>query len=115
MKPFVMLELDRPRKLRFGMNALVVIEELIGKNISEMNLEKVSMKDIRTIIYAGLSGDNKTLLGGVMTPEMVGDLIDEYSDINTVALKMSEAFEHSFGKNVVGPVVEKENGSGESV
>lgn len=103
-KPFVLIELDKPRRLRYGMNALVLIEEVTGKTLSEMlknknNLEgdeqgvEFSFKDVRTIIYAGLSHEDKDL-----TPEIVGELIDEYGDLEEITTKMGEAFEISFGK-----------------
>lgn len=97
MKPFVIVELDRPRKMRYGMNALIEIEETLGKKISEIfpqdNTQLVGFKELSIVIYAGLKADDKEL-----TLERVGDLIDEYSDIETVSIKMSEAFEASFGK-----------------
>ncbi len=92
-KPFVLLELDRPRKLRFGMNSLIMIEELTGKSLVNMDMTAIGFKDIRAIIYAGLYADDKTL-----TPDQVGDLIDEYSDIQTVSAKLEEAFTASFGE-----------------
>ncbi len=63
LKPGVTIELDRPRTLRYGMNALVKIEELTGKAISKLDLENISIKDLRTIVYAGLFLSNVTQLG----------------------------------------------------
>jgi len=103
-KQSVILELDRPRSLRFGLNALVRIEEMIGKPISRLDLDNISVKDMRTIIYAGLFYDDKNL-----TPEKVGELIDDFSDINTVAEKLSEAMTEAFGrKNGKKPTAGKE-------
>jgi len=90
MRQSVTIELDRPRNLRYGMNALVKIEEMIGRPISK--LENISIKDMRTIIYAGLFHEDKNL-----SPEKVGELIDEFSDINTVAEKLGEAMTEAFG------------------
>lgn len=92
-KPFVILELDRPRKMRFGMNALITVEELTGKSLVNMDMNAIGFKDIRAIIYAGLLADD-----GTLTPERVGDLIDEYSDIQTVSAKLEEAFTAAFGE-----------------
>ncbi|MDN5302944.1 MAG: Phage tail assembly chaperone protein [Thermoanaerobacteraceae bacterium] len=44
MKQSVTIELDRPRSLRYGMNALVKIEEMIGRPISKLDLENISIK-----------------------------------------------------------------------
>jgi len=92
-KPFVIIDLDKPRKLRYGINQIIILEELIGKSLSEMDLSKLSFKDLRSMIYAGLSWEDKEI-----TPELVGDLIDEYSNIEEVSKKMTEAFEASFGE-----------------
>jgi len=103
-KQSVTLELDKPRSLRFGLNALVRIEEMIGKPISKLDLDNISVKDMRTIIYSGLFHEDKNL-----TPEKVGELIDDYSDINTVAEKLGEAMTEAFGrKNGKKPVTAKE-------
>lgn len=94
MKKSVTIELDKARNLRYGMNALVKVEELTGKAITKLDLENLSMKDLRTILYAGLYHEDKDL-----TPEKVGQLIDDYSDITTIAEKLGEAFTLAFGAN----------------
>lgn len=93
-KQSVTIILDKPRSLRYGMNALVRIEELLGKPITKLDFENISINDLRTIMYAGLYHEDKTL-----TPESVGDLIDEYSDISLAAEKLGEAMTAAFGKN----------------
>jgi hypothetical protein len=101
IKKSVSVELDRARNLRYGMNALVKVEEITGKSISKLDLENLSMKDLRTILFAGLYHEDKAL-----TPEKVGELIDEYSDIGTIAGKLAEAFTIAFGggeKNGLNP------------
>ncbi len=110
MKPGVTIELDRPRSLRYGMNALVKIEELTGKAISKLDLENISIKDLRTIVYAGLFHEDQSL-----TPEKVADLIDEYSEISVVAAKLGEAMTLAFGAGNPERLTETtENGSQEN-
>lgn len=94
MKKSVTIELDKARNLRYGMNALVKIEELTGKPITKLDLESISMKDLRIIVYAGLCHEDKDL-----TLEGVGELIDNYSDITQVANKIAEAFTIAFGSS----------------
>lgn len=107
-KQSVTIELDRPRNLRYGMNALVKIEEMIGRPISKLDLDNISIKDMRTIIYAGLFHEDKNL-----SPEKVGELIDEFSDINTVAEKLGEAMTAAFGtKNAKRAAAEQKTGTG---
>jgi len=92
MRKSVILQLDKVRNLRYGMNALVTVEDLTGKSITKLDLENISMKDLRTILYAGLYHEDKDL-----TPEKVGDLIDEYGNITDIAGKLGEAFTLGFG------------------
>jgi len=109
-KPGVLIELDKPRTLRYGMNALVRIEEMLGKPISKLDLENISIKDMRTIIYAGLYHEDKDL-----TPERAGELIDDYSDIESIAEKLGEAMTAAFGsKNIKRPAGQKKSGNGTS-
>ena len=93
MKKGVTIILDRPRTLRYGLNALAKVEDITGKNIMGLDLNNVSIKDLLAIIYAGLYHEDKEL-----TVEKVGDLIDEYSNITEVAEKLGEAFTEAFGK-----------------
>jgi Zn-finger domain-containing protein len=93
MKKGITIELDRPRTLRYGMNALAKIEDITKKSIISIDLNNIGIRDLLAIIYAGLYHDDKSL-----TVEKVGDLVDEYSDMNTVAEKVGEAFTLAFGK-----------------
>ena len=94
MKKSVTVELDKARNLRYGINALVKVEELTGKNITKLDLDNISMKDLRAILFAGLYHEDKDL-----TPDKVGVLIDDYSDIGKIADKLGEAFSLAFGEN----------------
>jgi hypothetical protein len=108
MKKSVTIELDKIRNLRYGLNALVKVEELTGKTITKLDLENISMKDLRTILFAVLYHEDKNL-----TPEKVGELIDDYSDIGTIAGKLGEAFTIAFGgneKNAQNPQPKKKTG-----
>lgn len=98
MKHGVTIQLDKPRTLRYGMNALIKIEELTGKNLTKLDLDDISIKDLRTIVYAGLFHEDKDL-----TPEKCADLIDDYSDITTAAEKLGEAMTLAFGAKPGNP------------
>lgn len=97
MKPYVTVELDKPRRLRYGINALCMIEDMLGKPLTKLDTDRMSIKDIRTVLYCGLAGDDKDL-----TPEKVGDLIDEHSNLEEIIQKMTEAITLAFGKNMRG-------------
>ena len=69
----VIIELDRPRRMRASLNALVRIEEECGKPIEEILVtdKSISMRDTRVLLWALLSDDDPEL-----TIEQAGGLID---------------------------------------
>lgn len=93
MKQGITITLDKPRTLRYGVNALAKIEDIIGKPLSALDLGKVGIKDLLAIVYAGLYHEDKNL-----TVEQVGDLIDEHSNLAEIAEKVGEALTLAFGK-----------------
>ncbi len=92
MKKGITVNLDKPRVLRYGINALARIEDLIGKPLTNLDLQNVGIKDLLVIIYAGLYHEDETL-----TVEKVGDLIDEYSSLDEISEKLGEALSLAFG------------------
>ncbi len=94
MKKGLTITLDKPRTLRYGMNALAKIEDLTGKSILALDLNQVGIKDLLAIVYGGLYHEDKAL-----TIQKVGDLIDEYSDLTEIAEKIGEALTLAFGKS----------------
>lgn len=94
-KKFVPFELDKVRNLRFGMTALMRIENAIGKPFSKIDFEnEITYKELATIIWSGLAWEDSSL-----TIDSVAQLIDDYSDIPTALVKMGEAMTEAFGKN----------------
>ena len=95
-KPFVLVNLDKPRKLRYTTNALVMLEESLGKPIGEIMNNFANglygFKDIRNLLWAGLLDEDSSL-----TPEDAGNLIDEAEDFADVVSKIGEALQESFG------------------
>lgn len=104
MKKGITINLDKPRTLRYGMNALAKIEDVTGKSLLAFDLNNVGVKDLLAIIYSGLCHEDKNL-----TIEQVGDLIDEYSGISEIAEKLGEALTEAFGADAT----EKGDKSGE--
>ena len=106
-KPFVTIELDRPRRLRYGMNQLASLEDALGVPVSELGNIKMGIKELRLFLWAGLSWEDPEL-----TPEKVGELADE-ADFAYLAEKVGEAMTASFGqpKKQTGPVAESGTGT----
>lgn len=101
------IELDKTRNFKFGMRAIDLIEKKYGKPIMEIdgiNNGMLTMEDYATLIWAGLSHEDKEL-----TIEKVMDLVDEHSSIAEVSkimwnalndvFKVEEDGENQKGKN----------------
>lgn len=74
-KPFVMLNLDKPRKFRLTLNALVELEERVGLEISDPSNFVSRLKNfstIRLVLYLGLMEDNPD----IKSETQVGKLIE---------------------------------------
>nr|DAH43224.1 MAG TPA: tail tube protein [Caudoviricetes sp.] len=93
MKHGITINLDKPRTLRYGINALAKIEDLTNKPLVKLDLKNVGIKDLLIITYAGLCHEDSNL-----TIEKVGDIIDEYSSLGKIAEKVGEALTLAFGK-----------------
>lgn len=99
----VALKMDKVRNLRYGINAIIQLEELMGRSVSEMT-DDVSMKDLRTMLYVGLKWEDKEL-----TEELTGDLMDlaiENEGMEEVSNKIGKAFQLAFG-GTAAPSVKK--------
>ena len=98
MSQQITIKLDKERHLKYGMKALMLIEELTDKPMSKFNLEAVTMKDVCILIHAGLIHEDNTL-----TLDDTVQIIEDYGfgRFNELVEKMSKAINLSFGiKNV---------------
>lgn len=93
-KAFIPYKLDKVRNLRYGMRAMSLFEETTGKEMISLDFNRVSIRDLGVLIWAGLYHEDQDL-----TPESVMDLIDEYSDIDEAAELMGKAVDEAFSKN----------------
>lgn len=87
------IKLDKKRKLQYNLNALAEIEDVLGVKIHEMHTLSLGMKNIRTILWAGLIHEDAEL-----TEEQVGAMVD-VSNIAEVQAKVNEAFTGGESKN----------------
>lgn len=103
MKASVLINLDKPRTLRFNMTALSLIEDTYNKPISDIfknDLAKeFTIRKLATFLWAGLRHEDKEL-----TAEKI---IEFFDDAENPAEKMKEASEvlgkamtEAFGKNL---------------
>lgn len=90
--PFVVLELDKPRKLRFGMTATYLIEQKFGKSLSEIDWQKEGISGF-------LRAASCALVDEVLTEIRLAELVDEYLDQTTFMELVGKAMEAGYGKN----------------
>lgn len=92
-KAFIPYELDKMRNLRYSLRALSLIEENIGIPLARLDVNSISIKHLSIMIWAGLYHEDKDL-----TPDMVMDLIDDYSDMDKANEAMIKALDEAFGE-----------------
>lgn len=92
---FVPVQLDKMRNLRYGMKAISLIEKKFGKSIAKIDMDNMTMEEIATFIWAGLVHEDKEL-----TPDKVMELVDNFSTVQAVMEKVSEAMNLAFGGTV---------------
>lgn len=92
----VMIELDRPRELRYGHKALKNMVSMMGKKLDDIDLENLDLGEIEKVIYCGLISDARKN-NESLTLEQMEDLLDEAPTFEHIIEKLTEAFEISFG------------------
>lgn len=98
--PFIMINLDKPRKLRFGMGAMVEFEQLTGIKLMELN-DEMSMDVCSKILWIMLKQEDREL-----TLEKTCELIDDYAEsITEVITAITRAIEAAFQKETSLPNV----------
>ena len=96
--PFVMLNLDRPYKLRFGMGAMVEFEQLTSIKLMEIS-EEMSVDTAAKLLWVMLKQEENTI-----TLSNVCHLVDEYADIiNDVMAAVTKAIEAAFNTGKTSP------------
>lgn len=110
MNDVVMMELDRPRQLRYGYKAIKMMISMLDMDvadISEMEVDFGDLEQIEKIIYCGLLSDAKSN-GEDLKLDAMEDLLD-LQPLSYTMEKMTEAFSASFGTMVENHEVEDES------
>lgn len=93
----VIIQLDRPRELRFGHKALKNLVTLTGKSLEE--IESGGFNDfelIEKIVYCGLLHDAKEH-GETLKLEDMEDLLDQAPSFKHIVEAVGKAFFAAFG------------------
>ncbi|SMO48822.1 gene transfer agent family protein [Melghirimyces algeriensis] len=87
---YVQIELDRPRRLKYDMNALTELEDALDRPVTQLNDQSIGIKELRALLWAGLIHEDREL-----TLEGAGELV-EMENIQTVSEKVTEAMTLAF-------------------
>ena len=89
--PFITINLDKPRKLRFGMGAMVEFEQITGIKLMSLG-DEISIDTASKILWVMLKQEDETL-----TLKEMLNLIDDYADnITSVMEKVTQAIQSAF-------------------
>jgi len=93
----VLIQLDRPRELRFGHKALKTLVALTGKSLEE--IEKAGFNDfdaVEKLVYCGLLHGAKEN-GETLRLEQMEDLLDCAPNYKHIIESVQKAFAAAFG------------------
>ena len=110
---FYPIKLDRERSFKYNMRTLSNIEKKFGKPLMQipgMTDGQLTMADYATVMCEGLKHEDPDL-----TPDKVMDLIDEHSDLATVAEVMWQALNGTLERKKSPKNVGKSAGDKEKV
>lgn len=93
----VVINLDRPRFLRFGHKALKQLSVLTDTDITQSDMSNFNLEDLEKVLYCGLLSDARDN-GEILRLEDMEDLLDQAPSFKELTDKLTESFEKAFGK-----------------
>lgn len=103
---YVTIELDRPRRLLYDLNALAEIEERLNIGVDQIGNLPAKAKVIRVLLWAGLIHEDPGL-----TVEQAGAMVTGDRFVY-VTEKIGEALQKAFGSGTEGNAKGPEAGTG---
>src|SRR5690554_5598646 len=97
----VIIDLDRPRELRYGHKALKTLIALTGKDLEQLEAGNFDLEEIEKILYCGLLSDARDN-GETLALEQMEDLLEQATSFKHIMDKMTEAFSKAFGEESEG-------------
>ena len=91
----VVINLDRPRFLRFGHKALKKLGTLTGKTMNGINEDDFDLGELEKVIWCGLLWDSKEN-GEDLKLEDMEDLLDLAENFNDIVEAMNKALGNAF-------------------
>lgn len=68
---YTLIDLDRPRRLRYGLKALALAERQLGRPLSRVDWDALTVDEVVALLWAGLVHEDPGL-----TPEDLLDALD---------------------------------------
>lgn len=91
----VVINLDRPRFVRFGHKALKQLGALTGKKLEQMDENDFDLADLEKIMWCGLQADAREH-GEDLKIEDMEDLLDSANSFAEIMNAMNKALEQAF-------------------
>lgn len=91
----VVINLDRPRFVRFGHKALKQLSILTGKKLEQMDENDFDLADLEKIMWCGLQQDAREN-GETLKVEDMEDLLDSAESFSEIMETMNKALEQAF-------------------
>ena len=93
----IVINLDRPRFVKFGHKALKQLGTLTGKKLVEMDENDFDLADLEKIMWCGLQADAREN-GEQLKLEDMEDLLDSAESFGDIMTAMNQALEVAFQK-----------------
>jgi hypothetical protein len=93
--PTVIINLDRPREIRFGHKAMKMLTKLTDKSVVELTQEEFNLEELEKILYCGLLSDSREH-GETLKLEDMEDLLDMADSYGAIIDAMNQAFDRAF-------------------
>lgn len=96
-RPFIVIELDRPRRMRFGLEASIEFEQLSGKKLAEVE-EDMDQLTLAQLLWAMLRAEDEAL-----TFKQALKLVDEHASLPEINQKVNQAIAEAYGVTSKSP------------
>jgi len=104
MTRYVEIELDRPRRLRYDINALADLEEALGVGLgAALSGERMGIRTLRAMLWAGLRHEDPML-----TIREAGELLNGYLERHGNLEGISQAINRALEASGIGRKAEPE-------
>jgi hypothetical protein len=95
--PLVMINLDRPRFVRFGHKALKKLSLMTGKKLEDMDEGDFDLGDLEKIMWCGLQADAKENNEELKLEDME-ELLDQAESFSDIMTAMNDALAKAFDR-----------------